>query len=219
MYMNYYKYPRTLHLPWSPGYSDDDIAMDHCDSFTGKEVVITEKLDGENTTMYRDNIHARSVDSRQHPSRNWVKRLHGEIRNLIPEGWRLCGENVYAQHSIIYNNLISYFYLFSIWDDNNRCLNWQQTLEQANQWGLATPHVLYLGEWNEKLVRDLKINTLQSEGYVVRLAASFHYDEFSQAVAKWVRAGHVTSDEHWMHKPIIPNKLAPSTLMDSSERA
>lgn len=36
-------------------------------------VVITEKMDGENTTLYRDGLHARSLDSRHHPSRNWVK--------------------------------------------------------------------------------------------------------------------------------------------------
>jgi len=45
----------------------------------GREVVVTEKMDGENTTMYCDNIHARSIDGRHHPSRDWVKMTVGEI--------------------------------------------------------------------------------------------------------------------------------------------
>ena len=110
----YYKYPRTPHLPWSQGASADDSLLKDSKLFEGQEVVITEKMDGENTTMYPDHIHARSIDSRHHPSRTWVKSLHGSIAHLIPQGWRLCGENLYAQHSIAYEGLKSYFYLFSV---------------------------------------------------------------------------------------------------------
>lgn len=71
------KYPRTMHLPWSRGYTDDDKILRATDHFAGQEVVITEKMDGENTTMYPDFIHARSLDSKDHPSRHYVKTLHG----------------------------------------------------------------------------------------------------------------------------------------------
>jgi len=47
MNVQHYKYPRTAHLPWSPGADDDDIIIDTVDSFVGKEVVVTEKMDGE----------------------------------------------------------------------------------------------------------------------------------------------------------------------------
>ena len=89
----------------------------------GREVVVTEKLDGENTTMYTDYIHARSLDSHHHPSRDWVKQLHGEIGYKIPVGWRVCGENMYARHSIVYYDLTTYFYGFSIWDETNTALS------------------------------------------------------------------------------------------------
>ena len=36
----------------------------------GKQVIVTEKMDGENTSMYRHRIHARSIDSLPHPSRD-----------------------------------------------------------------------------------------------------------------------------------------------------
>ena len=47
------KYPRTYHLPWSPGTTADDkkLSGDWFDMYKGKEIVITEKLDGENTAI------------------------------------------------------------------------------------------------------------------------------------------------------------------------
>jgi hypothetical protein len=41
----YYKYPRTFHFPWSNATSDDRI-LDSFDYFLGKQVVVTEKVDG-----------------------------------------------------------------------------------------------------------------------------------------------------------------------------
>jgi hypothetical protein len=97
-----YKYPRTPHLPWSPGASPDDLFLESLDCFRDQDVVVTEKLDGENTTLYPEGLHARSIDSRHHPSRDWVKSLHGAVRHLIPAGFRVCGENLFARHSIAY---------------------------------------------------------------------------------------------------------------------
>ena len=52
-------YPRTPHLPWSPGATPDDVRAGDPGALRGREVVVTEKLDGENTTLYRDGMHAR----------------------------------------------------------------------------------------------------------------------------------------------------------------
>ncbi len=207
MSANYYKYPRTPHLPWSQGKSADDSLLKNVETFNGQEVVITEKMDGENTTMYSDHIHARSIDSRHHPSRTWVKSLHGSIAHLIPPGWRFCGENLYAQHSIVYENLKSYFYLFSVWDEQNQALTWDEVEKWAESLGLALVPVIYRGQWDESLTRGLKIDTKVCEGYVVRTTAGFAYAEFSKHIAKWVRKGHVQTDDHWMHTKIIPNSL------------
>lgn len=127
-FSDYVKYPRTYHLPWSPGMNRDDRMMDNVSIFEGQEVMICEKLDGENTSMYFDRIHARSLETENHPSRNWVKNLWAQKGYNIPEGWRVCGENMYAKHAIHYtkengNALKTYFYMFSIWDDRNVCLS------------------------------------------------------------------------------------------------
>ena len=49
---NQMKYPRTPHLPWSPGVTGDDI-HNTVKPLEWSEIVITENMDGENTTMRR----------------------------------------------------------------------------------------------------------------------------------------------------------------------
>ena len=201
------KYPSSPHVPWSPGVSGDDVILANTEPFSGKEVVVTEKMDGENTTMYGDHIHARSLDSRHHPSRDWVKHLHGQIRHNIPEGYRICGENVYARHSIQYENLDSYFYLFSVWDERNHALDWDATLEWAALLGLQTPQEFYRGPWDVEAIQKLDLDTDLVEGFVVRTVEGFAFGDFRHHLAKWVRKNHVQTDQHWMHAQVIPNGL------------
>ena len=211
------KYPRTCHLPFSKGITNDDKVLKSLSLFEGKQVVITEKMDGENTTIYSDGFHARSLDSRNQPYRNWISNYIRNFSYKIPEGYRICGENLFASHSIFYENLKSYFYAFSVWDDNNVCLNWNDTVEFLNS--LDVYVVPYLTVENEIIVPrifDLEeliyisnhIDTSKVEGFVVRTTESFSYNEFPTKVAKWVRPNHVTSDKHWMHQEIKKNRLA-----------
>jgi len=116
-FCKYVKYPRTYHLPWSKGFTKYDRIVKNTKQFEGKEVIVTVKLDGENTTFYNDYIHARSLDGMGHASQSWVKNFHSKISYNIPEGWRVCGENVFAKHTIQYNYLSTYFYVFSIWNE------------------------------------------------------------------------------------------------------
>ncbi len=122
LFTNQVKYPRTHHVPWSEGVNDDDRVLPTMTPFYKKRVIVTEKRDGENTSMYSDYFHARSIDGRSHPSRDWVKGFWAKIMGDIPEGWRVCGENLYAEHSIGYGNLLTYFEGFSIWNERNICL-------------------------------------------------------------------------------------------------
>lgn len=204
-------YPRTPHLPWSPGYTADDLRTGVV-ALDGREVVVTEKLDGENTTLYRDGLHARSLDSGHHPSRARVKALHGRVGRLIPEGWRVCGENLYARHSIAYDDLDGHFYAFSVWD-GDACLDWDATVAFTRGLGLPLPRVLYRGAYDERFLRSLKLDTGRVEGYVVRDAATFTLGEFGERVAKWVRPRHVQTDTHWMHAAVVPNGLGPSAAL------
>jgi hypothetical protein len=200
------KYPKTMHLPWSPNLQNDDRLLETTDVWNGVEVVITEKMDGENTSMYPHSIHARSMDSSHHLSRAAVKGIWGSIRHRIPEDYRICGENMYAKHSIGYDNLDSYFLVFNIWDANI-CLDWRTTTQFCDAFGLYTVPVLYIGLYSDELCQELcsKIDLVKQEGLVVRPTAAFGRDEFETVVGKFVRKGHVQTDEHWLSKPIEVN--------------
>jgi len=203
------KYPTTPHMPFSPGVSREDKVLRSLDHFIGKEVVVTSKRDGENTNLYKDGFHAKSVDSRHHPSRDWVAAWHARFAHDIPEGWRICGENLYARHSIAYTNLKTYFEGFSIWDETNTALDWDSTLEMFELLAIEPVPVKWRGVFDEKMIHQLvrELNTEVEEGLVMRLAGRFRFEDFAMSLAKWVRKDHVQTDEHWMHAAVVPNLL------------
>ncbi len=209
-FTDYVKYQRTYHLPWSPGITDDDRILRSLDRFHGKRVIVTEKMDGENTNWYRDYYHARSLDGRNHPSRNFCKNMWAARCGEIPEGWRVCGENLYAKHSIAYQNLKSYFYGFSVWNERNVCLSWDETIEWFQLLDIVPVPVLYDGIFDEEKIKNIydMTNYNRMEGYTMRLADSFTYSEFRHSIGKFVRPNHVAPDQHhWFAKEIMPNAI------------
>jgi len=208
------KYPRTFHLPWSAGITNDDKVLNTVDFFKDKEIVVTTKMDGENTTLTCERLYARSLDSRSHPSRDWVKtNVWSRIKLDIPPYWRICGENLFAQHSIIYDDLTTYFYGFSIWH-NTVCLNWRDTIEWFKLYDITPVPIIYKGIFNEEhLIRlsEELVKEGKHEGYVIRVENSFKHEQFRNCVAKFVRKNHVQTDQHWMHKQIIKNTLINET--------
>lgn len=203
------KYPRTYHLPWSPGVMSDDKVIKSLDHLSKHEIVITEKMDGENTTLYTQGLHARSLDSRHHPSRDWVKQFHSQIGHLIPEKWRVCGENLYARHSIAYHDLLSYFYGFSIWNEHNFSLGWDDTLEWFELLNIVPVRELYRGQFDIEKIHEVvsQLDLTKQEGVVIRSTSTISYDDFSKLACKWVRPAHVQTDVHWSHQAIISNQL------------
>lgn len=213
-YENLYKYPRSWHAPWSPGLQNDDRRIPSMEVFDGKRVIVTEKFDGEGTTGTRETSHARSLDSANHPSRDLVKGLMSQWRHELPDQWRVCGENVYATHSIKYrrdlgNALPSFFLGFSIWDENNQALPWDDTLAVFQTLGITPVRVLYDGIYDESLFRKMtdELDHDRVEGFVIRLAGALTYSHFMPELAKVVRKGHVGTSEHWMSQQLVPNEL------------
>ena len=210
-FSEYIKYPRTYHLPWSGTISSDDKVLRNTSHFEGKDVVATVKMDGEQFSLYRDYIHARSLDSRTHPSRDWVKNLHSKIAYLIPENWRVCGENLFAKHTIHYKNLKDYFMVFSIWNERNECLSWKETMEWADLLDLKYMPIIWFGKWNEERIKNLYMPSYEGdrcEGYVVRLMDGFSYADFKNSTAKYVHEdfrNDLKGRHHWMYQQITKN--------------
>jgi len=240
MEYEYYKYPRTYHFSFSESLQNDDRMLHSLSALKDRRIIVTEKIDGENFSMYRNYSHCRSIGGNDHPSRHFVKSVHAGIKHLIPEGWRICGENMFALHSIYYTELPSYFIVFAIFNDYNEEIPWDKTVEMCNDLGLVHVPVLYDGQWDldkikacytgvsaykgwqpKKTIPDFKtfrelilegilverFSDPTQEGYVTRVADSFHYDNFANHTVKFVRKGHVTTSDHWMSEQMIKNRL------------
>jgi hypothetical protein len=208
-----FKYPRTFHLPYSLKKGPDDKALSSDDIFTGKQVIVTEKMDGENTTIYNDYLHARSIDSEWDESKRWLDRLRAIITHDIPPGWRLCGENLFYKHTIPYTHLETLFYIYSIWDENNNCLSWKQTLEWCNLLRVKPIPVIYDGIYSQQAIIQAFNEYSTSahdpvEGFVVRRADGFSYKEFSGSVAKFVsNRFQINTTKHWKYDVKELNQL------------
>jgi hypothetical protein len=194
------KYNRTYHLPWSPGSTSDDKISKIIDSLIGVDIVITEKLDGENCGMTNGGVYARSHAT--FTTSAWsreVRQLHDlKVRGNLDEGVFLFGENMEGIHSIEYSNLKSYFYIFGVRDNNIWIPSYLLDI--------PTVPVLFKGAVNsekelknivDKLVSEKSELGGEREGIVVRNAGMFHNDDFKDNVMKWVRKDHVQTDDHW----------------------
>ena len=96
------KYPKTMHLPWSRGYTDDDKILRNTDHFTDRRSSLPRKWTGEHHDVPR--FHSCEIAGQQGSSfPSLCEDAAWGIKHLIPEGYRLCGENVYAKHLLLYS--------------------------------------------------------------------------------------------------------------------
>lgn len=200
-----YKYPRTPHLPISPGAtSDDKFASTEAIRFlkSGIELIVTEKMDGGNLTFGPDFFHARSLSSGTHHWDTAAKALWSEIHNEIPEGWRISGESMCARRSVSYENLPGPYIVFGIWDENNNILDWDSMVEWCELFDLPHAPVIYRGNDFNKATAEWfkKYDSESSEGFVVRNAGSFAYEDFADNICKWVRKNHVRTSATWRNR-------------------
>lgn len=203
------KYGRTCHLPNSPGATSDDRIMAGLDGLEGAELVLTEKMDGENTTIHAGGCHARSPDSRDHPSRNWLKAFAAGISPQLEPGERIVGENLYARHAIAYDALPSFFMGFAL-IRGDVVQGWDDTLTRFASLGITPVPVLHRGPFHAGLFDQVaaSLNPATQEGFVARITSAFPEAGMSRRMGKYVRAGHVQPDAvHWRRAPLIPNRM------------
>lgn len=188
---------------------NDDRILEDLSSFMGKTVTVTFKMDGENTSIYSDGyVHARSTEHNPHPGRTYVSSLAGTLASQIPEGWRLCGENLQAIHTIEYDGVEDWFLLFGVFDDKNTYLDWESVQDWAKLLGIKTVEVvpgfediLFDEDKIKSLVEVYKDNK-KVEGFVVRNSGSFSYKEYGLNVIKFVYKHFEIPSEHWMHSKV-----------------
>lgn len=226
------KYNRTFHFPFSPGATNDDKIAASMEHLIKVPIVITEKMDGSNTSLEADGCFARTHSGPpSHASFDGLKALHASLKYKIPEGVQLFGEWCFAKHSIEYSELPGYFMLFNVRDMTTRIppmwTSWEEVEMWAEEIGVPTVPVLYKGSVSsEKELQDLIESFMNQpslcggirEGVVTRMALEFPEESFSTCVMKCVRANHVQTSEHWKDQEIIRNKLKPNAALDLSWR-
>ena len=220
------KYPRTPHLPWSPGMTSRERVLADVTTLLRRDLILTEKMDGSNVCLEREHVYARShADAPRHESFNALKTLHANLRRQIPESQQWFGEWLWARHSIGYARLPAYLLMFGIHDEaRQEWLAWDACTFLWQSVGLHTVPVLWRGvadteevlwQRTEQSTADCAIGSAQ-EGIVVRVADAFPNGDFANCVAKCVRAGHVQTEQHWSQQAIVRNQVAEMWKRDGS---
>ena len=211
------KYGRTYHYPFSPGTtSDDRINFDYWSDLQQiKTVVHTEKLDGENNCLSKWGVFARShAAPTTSPWTATLREFWQQVKNDLGD-LEIFLENLYAVHSIRYQQLEHHFYVFGV-REQGRWLSWEEVKFYAAMLDLPTVPQIEIEPTptDQKLFEQKIMNMVGAagafepvdtatgkpctlEGIVSRNAAAFHRDEFAHNVFKWVRKGHVKTNEHW----------------------
>ncbi|WP_228099036.1 RNA ligase family protein [Pedobacter sp. MC2016-24] len=211
------KYGRTFHYPFSPGTtSDDSVQHDYWKYLQQISTLIhTEKLDGENNCLSKHGVFARShAAPTTSPWTESLRRFWHLVKYDLGD-LEFFMENLYAIHSIEYRNLEHHFYVFGI-REHDRWLSWEETQFYANLLDLPTVPVIKMEQKPENqeqfekemlmLVNgsgafdpyDVKLKSKATmEGIVTRNGEGYAVDDFVQNVFKYVRKGHVKTDEHW----------------------
>jgi hypothetical protein len=217
------KYPRSMHLPFSPGATKSDKKMNEADLefLLGGEVVITEKMDGSNACMTNEEVFARSHGGAPpHKSFNSIKPLHARLKHNIPYNISVFGEWVCAVHSIKYTILPAHFLVFGVRDDElDIWWSWDDTVEFAEKTlDLPTVPLILRGMFPNKeifqeIVTDLSglssVYGPTREGVVVRHSGEIDSAALGKAgqklqdLGKWVRENHVQTSVHWKRQPIV----------------
>jgi hypothetical protein len=211
------KYGRTWHYPFSPGTSSDDRINNNYweDIKLISKIIHTEKLDGENNCLSRYGVFARShATPSTTPWTRFLREKWGLLKDDLGD-YEIFGENLYAIHSIAYQSLEQHYYVFGV-RENDQWLSWEETSFVAAAFDFPTVPVLAesvspIGKTlYEKQVLDIikQPGCFQSkdiisgidcsmEGIVSRNIEAYAVDDFAHNVFKYVRKGHVKTDEHW----------------------
>ncbi|BAV09937.1 RNA ligase [Filimonas lacunae] len=211
------KYGRTYHYPFSPGTtSDDRIIVDYWKYVSAmKELVHTEKLDGENNCLSRLGVFARShAAPTTSPWTEDLRRYWQLIKNDLGV-LEVFVENLYAVHSIEYKNLDHHYYVFAV-REGEHWLGWEETKFYAAMLDLpVVPEIKRMTPPHQQAVFESEVKQIVQgsgmlmpfdaasgvpvtmEGIVTRNAEGYAMEDFACNVFKYVRKGHVKTDVHW----------------------
>ena len=138
------------------------------------------------------------------------------IKNDLGE-LEVFGENLYAIHSIRYDDLGHHFFVFAI-RELDRWLSWEEVKFYAELLEFPTvPEIIKIQPTERDLFEEQVLEIVKQgstflstdvqtgqacrmEGVVTRDVEAFAVADFRQHVFKYVRKDHVKTDEHWTRR-------------------
>jgi len=162
------KYNRSLHAHISLGSTSDDRFMPngYVEAFAKMDkLILTEKLDGQNNCFSKHGLFARSHAA---PSNlPWDKPMR-ERWHLIKDAlgdYEIFGENMYGVHSIAYEKLESYFYVFAV-RVKDVWLSWEEVKSIAYHFEFPTvPEIPLQKSLAEMYTQDKNENALLAQWF------------------------------------------------------
>ncbi|EQC25842.1 hypothetical protein SDRG_16291 [Saprolegnia diclina VS20] len=220
------KFPRTRHLLPSGGVTRDDLVLDPLDAgrFVQTRVTIQEKVDGANLGLFLNDDFAIVAQNRSHFCNSstapqfkgldiWIQVHQFELIELLspPGRYVLYGEWLFAQHSIGYSRLPSYFLAFDILDRaDNTFWSVERVTERLEETSihmvptLSTTTVADLDGYQRLLETPSAFYDGPVEGIVIRREE----DGVLVDRAKLVRDDFIQEiGDHWAKKGVVKNQL------------
>ncbi len=206
--MEQLKYPSTGHWPGSLSVHRDDTYNRNPEAFVGREVIITEKLDGGNTSLNNGEVFARSNVAPSHAGWMAMVRKYHAWKTAGETQYTFYGEDIAALHSLPYSvPMDQTYYVFAVLDTLHKdWISWDQLTQEATQRNLAVVPVLHrvifkntneIQKWFEDNLKKPSAYGQEREGFVMRIADAFPNSMFFESVCKFVRPKHVQTSKHW----------------------
>jgi ATP-dependent RNA circularization protein (DNA/RNA ligase family) len=218
------RFPRTPHLTWfgkQPPRGDKILTPSEGEVFFGEVLVVEEKLDGTNLGISADAAGQLKFQTRgtflSRPFRGqfqglglWLSRHEACLKQVILPGMIVFGEWCYAKHSIRYDKLRDWFYVFDVYTDLEGIFwSTRRRNQLAAQAHLeVVPEVargrLTLPQLQRLTSQRSALGSEQLEGVYLRI----ENDRNLTARAKLVNQSFVTGiTNHWTKSPLQRNEL------------
>ena len=178
-------YPRTPYL-WTPdaGAAGDRVVEPReRPDWLKRPVVVEEKLDGANVSVWWENERPR-VASRGGPDamdragqlgplRGWAGASHDQLASLLANDWVLYGEWLWLTPTVHYNRLPDHLVVLDLWHPESGLADLTERDERARAYGLVVPPRLFTGVLESmdallELMGTSRFGTAPMEGVVLR---------------------------------------------------
>lgn len=177
-------YPRTPHL-WRP--ADREVravlTKDEADRWLGEPVVVEEKLDGANVSVWWDDgphVASRGGAGAMDRAgqlgrlRAWVSGQTENLNGLLSGGWVLYGEWLWLRHGVAYDQLPDWFITIDLWHPEQGFAPLPQRDIRSGDALLSVPPRLFSGVLADRkrlmalLGRSRFSSTDDAEGLILR---------------------------------------------------